>query len=61
MACVAYKELFFAWRRLVYALHTDDESVAAYWKAIEHREACEVCRDEDIAQAFDLPPAKPDV
>ncbi|HEY2471044.1 MAG TPA: hypothetical protein VGI45_24830 [Terracidiphilus sp.] len=46
MTCIAYKVLVTEWMMLLYKNHAEPAIVAAYWKAVEHRSACEACRDE---------------
>jgi hypothetical protein len=52
MACAAYEELVTKWRLLINEPHKDDAAVAAHWEAIDHRMACEVCKDEDLAEVL---------
>jgi hypothetical protein len=50
MACTEYQRLVAEWMILIYKPHSDQEAVAAYWEAIDHRASCEVCRDECLFQ-----------
>jgi len=50
MNCQVYKQLHREWRWLIHHKNGNDSmTVELYWKMAEHRSACEVCRDEDIA------------
>jgi hypothetical protein len=46
MVCIPYKRLVTQWMIVIDSPHTDQSAVTAYWEAIEHRAACETCRDE---------------
>jgi len=50
MACLTYERLVTKWVILIYESHPDQEAVASFWAAIDHRATCEVCRDECLIQ-----------
>lgn len=44
MACSVYEGLVKQWRRIISIPHDDHMAVIAFWEAIEHQMACEVCK-----------------
>jgi hypothetical protein len=52
MACSIHEELVTKWKRIISQEHEDDEAIAAYWDSIDHKQTCEVCRDEQLLDVF---------
>ncbi len=52
MACTIYDELVTRWKEIIAEPHEDDDAIAAYWKSIDHKLSCEVCKDEQLVDAF---------
>lgn len=50
MSCFRYQKLTLNWKLLVYYRDETQATVDAYWRAVEHRIFCEVCRDEALVQ-----------
>jgi hypothetical protein len=65
MSCWIHAEFENEWKRLVeqgigqHSSGYDSPTVRLYWQMIEHREACEVCRDEEITREMDRVLGKP--
>ena len=53
MACTLYEELITNWKQLVFRPQEDNDSVIAFWAAVDHRTQCEVCRDESLADVLE--------
>jgi len=65
MPCWVHIELENEWKSLVeqgIGQHTsgyDSPTVKLYWQMIEHRKACEVCRDDEKIRERDRIPGRP--
>ena len=64
MPCWVHAELENEWKRLVEsnvganASGYDSPTVTLYWRMVEHRKDCEVCRDEEKVREMDDIPGK---
>jgi hypothetical protein len=52
MACSIHEELVTRWKQIIWQPHEDDDAIAAYWDSIDHKQTCEVCRDEELLDLF---------
>ena len=54
MSCTVHQSLEDHWKWLVHngeqCQGKDSPAVILYWQMFEHRQKCQVCRDEDIAR-----------
>jgi len=52
MACTLYTDLITTWKQIISQPYEDDHAVTAYWDFVDHKLSCEVCKDEQLIDAF---------
>ena len=52
MARNIHEELVAKWKQTIWQEHEDDSATAAYWDSIDHKQTCEVCRDDELLEVF---------
>jgi len=54
MACMIHKKLLERWTQIIQSDEEDSSAIGAFWAIEDHRAACEVCRDEQLANILNF-------
>ena len=58
MACMVHKKLLERWTQIIQSDGEGSSALDAFWEIEDHRSACEVCKDEQLANILNLEPVR---